>query len=107
VGLTMAERKAVTKQMARRYGRASKTEKGAMLDELCALTGWTRRHARRGLLEVLTGGGADPRQRPAGPGSTELRSSLPFGGSGPPWTVRRGSVSPRSSPRWWGAVCVG
>jgi hypothetical protein len=45
----MAERKAVTRQMARRYARASKKGKGVMLDELCELTGWTRRHARRAL----------------------------------------------------------
>ena len=32
----MAERKAVTKQMARRYARAAKKDKGRMLDELCA-----------------------------------------------------------------------
>jgi hypothetical protein len=49
----MAERKAVTKQMARRYARASKKGKGAMLDELCALTGWTRRHACRVLAQAL------------------------------------------------------
>ncbi len=49
MGLSMAERKAVTKQMAGRYARASKVEKGRILDELCALTGWTRRHARRAL----------------------------------------------------------
>jgi hypothetical protein len=48
----MVQRKAVTKQMARRYQRGSKTEKGRMLDELCALTGWTRRHARRALSEA-------------------------------------------------------
>jgi hypothetical protein len=53
VGLSMAERKAVTKQMARRYVTASKTVKGQMLDELCALTGWTRRHARRALTQAL------------------------------------------------------
>src|SRR6058998_3156267 len=51
VGLSMAQRKAVTKQMANRYRRAGKKEKGLMLDELCELTGWTRRHARRSLLE--------------------------------------------------------
>lgn len=45
----MAERKAVTKQMAKRYARARKGEKGRMLDELCELTGWTRRHAQRAL----------------------------------------------------------
>jgi hypothetical protein len=53
VGLSMAERRAVTKQMARRYGRASKREKGHILDELCQLTGWTRRHARRALAEAF------------------------------------------------------
>ena len=49
MGLSMAERKAVTKQMAKRYVKASKAEKGTILDELCLLTGWTRRHARRAL----------------------------------------------------------
>jgi len=52
VGLTMSERKAVTKQMARRYESASKKAKGAMLDELCSLTGWSRPHARRTLAEA-------------------------------------------------------
>src|SRR5438876_10896358 len=50
VGLSMAQRKAVTKQMATRYLRARKKDKSLMLDELCELTGWTRRHARRALL---------------------------------------------------------
>ncbi len=54
----MAERKAVTKQMAKRYDRASKKDKGRLLDELCALTGWTRRHARRALRVAL--GPAEP-----------------------------------------------
>jgi hypothetical protein len=49
----MAERKAVTKQMARRYRKASKAEKTRMLDELSALTGCTRRHARRALGAAL------------------------------------------------------
>lgn len=62
MGLQMAERKAVTKQMARRYAKASKKDKGVMLDELCALTGWTRRHARRALAEAI-----HPSPRPARP----------------------------------------
>ncbi len=62
MGLSMAERKAVTKQMARRYAKASKGEKGVMLDELCALTGWTRRHARRALLDALGAPKEQPRR---------------------------------------------
>jgi hypothetical protein len=49
----MAERKAVTKQVARRYEKATKKERGRMLDELCALNGWTRRHAIRALGEAI------------------------------------------------------
>jgi hypothetical protein len=49
----MAERKAVTKEMARRYARASKKDKGRMLDELCELTGWTRRHGIRALAQAV------------------------------------------------------
>ena len=49
----MAPRKAVTKEMARRYERDSRTQKTLMLDEFCALTGWTRRHARRALSEAI------------------------------------------------------
>src|SRR5947199_3631865 len=58
----MTERKAVTKQMERRYLRASKKGKGRMLDELCALTGWTRRHARRALHQAGQGTGPRPRR---------------------------------------------
>jgi len=49
----MAERTAVAKEMARRYQRAGRVEKGRMLDELSALTGWNRRHARRRLTEAV------------------------------------------------------
>lgn len=62
VGLSMAERRAVTKQMTRRYVTASKRDKGRMLDELCALTGWTRRHARRALSQALQAPTGSPRR---------------------------------------------
>src|SRR5664280_3233018 len=49
MGLTMEQRQAVTKANATRYKRASKPEKSAILDELCATTGWHRNHARKAL----------------------------------------------------------
>ncbi len=45
----MAEKKAITREMRRRYNKATKPEKAAMLDELTALTGWTRSYASRAL----------------------------------------------------------
>ena len=47
MGLTMTQRQAVTKTIAVRYKRASQVEKGTILDELCATTGWHRNHARK------------------------------------------------------------
>jgi hypothetical protein len=53
MGLTMSQRKALTKQIAQRYRAASKTDKAAILDELCAVTGWHRDHARKALRAAL------------------------------------------------------
>ncbi|MBA3728755.1 MAG: integrase [Actinobacteria bacterium] len=72
----MAERKAVTKEMLKRYPKASRVEKGRILDELCALTGWTRRHARRALATAAQGTidrPRRPRERIYGP---EVLTSL-------------------------------
>jgi len=49
MGLTLAERRAVTETTAVRYMLASKRGKSLILDELCANTGWHRNHARKAL----------------------------------------------------------
>ena len=49
MGLTLAERRAITETAATRYQLASKRGKGRILDELCANTGWHRNHPRKGV----------------------------------------------------------
>lgn len=72
MGLTMKERKAVTAVLVQRYRRATKKQKGRLLDEFVALTGYHRWYAV-GLLRGSGGGrrrgGGEaaqrrPRQRP-------------------------------------------
>ncbi len=45
MGLTMKERKSVTKELSIRYQKASKKQKGIMLDEFTALAGYNRSYA--------------------------------------------------------------
>lgn len=62
MGLTLAERRAVTETIATRYMRADKRGKGKILDELCATTGWHRNHARKALKASLWPKVAAPRR---------------------------------------------
>lgn len=45
----MATRREITKKYAADYAKSSKTAKGLILDELVAVTGWSRANARRAL----------------------------------------------------------
>jgi hypothetical protein len=49
VGLTMHERKSVTRETAVRYRQAGKGEKGLILDEFIGLTGFHRKYASKAL----------------------------------------------------------
>jgi len=60
MGLTMKERKAVTAVMRARYRRAAKKQKGRLLDELVALTGYNRWYA----VGLLRGHGPPPGGQP-------------------------------------------
>jgi hypothetical protein len=53
MGFALAERRAITDTTATRYQLAGKRGKGAILDELCANTGWHRNHARKALKAAL------------------------------------------------------
>ena len=48
--------------IATRYKRASKADKGKILDELCATTGWHRNHARKALGAALRPKVVQPRR---------------------------------------------
>lgn len=64
MGLTLAERRAVTEMTAIRYVVADRRVKSRILDELCANTGWHRNHARKALKAALQPKVVAPRRSP-------------------------------------------
>jgi Integrase core domain. len=53
MGLSMSQRRAVSRESAVRYRNANRSGKAKILDELCAVTGWHRDHARKALRTAL------------------------------------------------------
>src|SRR6202007_2540506 len=52
--ISMGARREVVSAVAERYRSTGRTEKGRILDELCATTGWHRKHAVRALRQHET-----------------------------------------------------
>jgi len=52
--ISMGARREVVSAVAERYSSAKHGEKGRILDELCAMTGWHRKHAVRALRQTET-----------------------------------------------------
>lgn len=51
--LTLAVRKAITQAQLVRWVKATRAEKGEILDAVCAVTGWHRDHARKAIRIAL------------------------------------------------------
>jgi hypothetical protein len=93
MGLTLAERRAITETTAMRYRQASKGGKTKILDELCANTGWHRNHARKALNAALQPKLVTPRKpRPSKYGPDVIAASTMC------WTVLGMPAGKRLAP---------
>lgn len=62
MGLTMAQRKAITAAQAGAWPKATKAEKATILDAVVQVTGWHRDHARKMLRRAAAGQAPVPRR---------------------------------------------
>lgn len=60
--LELAQRKAVTASQTKAWSKATRTEKTAILDAVCQVTGWHRDHARKMMRRAVAGVEPGPRQ---------------------------------------------
>ena len=67
--ISMGARREIMAAVAERYRLAGRREKGLVLDELCAVTGWHRKHAIRALGSRDVSNDAVPLQRTSAYGS--------------------------------------
>ena len=73
--LSMRSRVEITTRYAKAYVKASKSEKGRVLDEVVSVTGWSRDNARRRLTRAATsppGSGRQVARRPRKPRSPKF-----------------------------------
>ena len=96
MGLTLSQRKAVTKAVATRYRQANRSRKKIILDELCQMTGWHRDHARKAFRRALEPTVVRPR-RPRPPVYAEevIAALRTVGGDGRAGRQAHGAVPAR------------
>lgn len=59
-GLSMSSRAEITARFAKAYVKASKEDKGQILDQVVEVTGWSRDNARRRLTAAAPAAGSGP-----------------------------------------------
>ena len=62
--ISMGARREIKSAVAERYRQAGRAEKGLILDELCKVTGWHRKHAVRALAAQPTNQSVRRRRKP-------------------------------------------